>query len=380
MVRADILVRGGTIVDPARGFSGQGDILIRGSRIIEAGAGEEIRADEIIDATGCLVTPGLIDNHAHVYYGGTAVGCEPEATLLPMGVTTVLDAGSTGVETCEAFFRSVASHSRMRVFCSLNVSSEGQTTTLHSEDLNPAAYDRARLGYFLEKYPHIVKGLKVRCTIELVGEYGIAVLGGALEVAQALGTTLTVHTTNPPCDMGDLAMMLRPGDTLCHLYHGRGNTILDAGGHVKEKVRQARRKGVVFDTADGRFNHSYPVIRAALADGFAPDIISSDLTIPSAFSDVVFGLPMVMSKHLELGLPLGEVVRATTATPAATLGLADKIGTLTPGAIADVAVFMLKDKQRRLRNPLGETLVLSKLLVPQMTILDGRVVFRQVDF
>lgn len=380
MVRADILIRGGTVVDPARGLQGPGEVLIRGDKVIAAAPGEPVQAEVTIDATGCLVMPGLIDNHTHISFGSTALACQPEPTLLPMGVTTTNDAGSTGVETCEAFIRSVVHQSRMRIFCTLNVSSEGQTTRLHMEDLNPEFYDRDRLGYFLGKYPNIVKGLKLRSGAELVGKYGMTALTRSLEIADSLGCPLTVHPTNPPCDMGDLVAMLRPGDTLCHPFHGRGDTIIDANGRVKAKVREARRRGVLFDTADGRRNHSYAVIKAALADDFPPDILSTDLVNISAFGDIVFGLPVLMSKYLAFGMPLSEVVRACTVTPAAGLGLAGKIGTLVPGASADVAIFKLKDKERRLNNLLNETVVVPKLLVPQMTILDGNVVFRQVDF
>jgi predicted amidohydrolase len=380
MTRADILIRGGTVVDPARGLLGQGDVFIRGDKIIELAAGEEARAEEIVDATGCLVTPGLIDNHTHIFYGGSASGYPPEATLLPMGVTTAIDAGSTGVDTCEAFIRSVVPQSRLRIFCLLNVSSEGLTTHLHTEDLDPEHFDSERLAYFLGKFPDVIKGLKVRSQTELVGRFGMTALARALEIADALRCPLTVHTTNPPCDMGDLALMMRPGDTVCHVFHGKGNTIIDASRHVKGKVREARGKGVLFDTANGRNNHSYPVTKAAVADGFLPDIISTDMINASAFGNIVFGLPFVMSQYLALGVPLLELVRACTATPAATLDLAGKIGTLAPGATADVAVFMVRRKERRVRNLLDESMVLPELLVPQMTILDGRIVFRQVDF
>ncbi len=380
MAHVDILIRGGTVVDPKREFLGQADVLVRGDKIIEMSPGEEVQAEKIIDATGCLVLPGLIDNHAHVFYGGMALGCDPDATLLPMGVTTVVDPGSAGVDTAEAFLRSVIHQSRMKIFCTLNVSSEGMTTRLHSENLNPKLYDRGRLGYFLEKYPHVIKGLKIRCGEELVGEYGITALTGALETAASLGASLTVHVTNPPCELGDLAHMLRRGDILCHLYHGIGNTIIDEGGHVKEKIRRARRNGVVFDTADGRRNHSQAITRQALADGFLPDMISTDLVNTTAFGDMVFGLPVTLSKYLALGTPLLEVVRACTVTPAAWLGCADKLGSLTPGTTADIAIFKLVTRDRTLPNALGESMIVPKQFVPQMTILDGQVVFRQVDF
>ncbi len=380
MAHVDILIRGGTVVDPSRDLHAQADVLIRNDRIVEFSPQEDVQAATIVDATGCLVLPGLIDNHAHIFYGGTAVGCDPDVTLLPMGVTTVVDPGSAGVDTAEAFLRSVIRQSRMKIFCTLNVSSEGMTTRLHSENLNPKFYNRDRLGYFLRKDPDVIKGLKIRCGAELVGEFGIGALSAALEVAASLGAPLTVHVTNPPCELGDLALMLRRGDILCHVYHGIGNTIIDENGRVKEKMRQARRTGVMFDTADARKNHSLAVTRLALADDFLPDIISTDLVEASVFQDMVFGLPVMMSKYLALGMPLLEVVRACTATPAALLGLAGTLGTLAPGATADVAIVKLVTKDRTMPNALGESMVIQKLFVPQMTILDGQVVFQQADF
>jgi dihydroorotase len=134
------------------------------------------------------------------------------------------------------------------------------------------------------------------------------------------------------------------------------------------------------DTADGRRNNSHAVAQAAIANGFRPDIISTDLTSANVFGDMVFGLPVMMAKYLAFGLPLAEVIRAVTATPAAALGLPGKIGTLAPGAAADVAILKVKDENRTLRNGQGEADVLPKQFVPQLTILDGQVVFRQADF
>jgi len=137
---------------------------------------------------------------------------------------------------------------------------------------------------------------------------------------------------------------------------------------------------VIFDTADARVHHSFPIIRAALAEGFCPDVISTDLTRASLFGNMVFGLPAVMSKYLSLGLGLPEVVKACTATPAGLIGMGGKLGTLAPGALADVAIFELSDKSFFYRNRLGETFRGNKLLIPKMTVLNGKIMFRQIDF
>jgi predicted amidohydrolase len=379
MFDVDLLIRGGTIIDPERGGEGPGDLAIRGDKIVACPPGETCRAVRTVDATGCLVTPGLIDHHAHVFGGGTALSIQPDL-LLPMGVTTVVDAGSAGTDAFGVFLRAIVQTARIRVLCQLNLSSAGQITEAHPECLDPKHFQPQRIAALVAKYPNLIRGLKIRCGAEVVGEFGLGALTAALEVAGSVGLPLTVHTTNPPCDMGELAAMLRTGDVFCHCFHGKGNTLVGADGRVKPQVRGARSRGVLFDTADARTNHSYPVIAAALADGFKPDIISTDITNSSLFGNMVFGLPVVLSRYLQHGLSLADVIRAATATPARALGLAGTLGTLVPGAQADVAVFALRTRDIRLTNLAGEEMTVSRHLVPQMTVSDGEVVFRQVDF
>ncbi|MDR3531391.1 MAG: amidohydrolase family protein [Rhodopila sp.] len=379
MVEVDLLIRSGTIVDPARNVEAPGDVVILGNRIVVPPDGAVVRAARVIEAEGCLVTPGLIDHHAHVFGGGTALSVLPDL-MLPMGVTTVVDAGSSGIDAFEVFRRVSVEGSRVRVLCQLNVSSAGQITEAHPESLDPAHFERRRIAALAARYPELIRGLKIRCGAEVVGRFGLEPLRAALEVAEEVGLPLVVHTTNPPCDMDELAAMLRPGDVLCHCFHGKGSTMINAEGHAKPKVREARARGVLFDTADARTNHSYPVIRAALADGFRPDIISTDLTISSLFGNMVFGLPVVLSRYLEHGMTLAEVVGAATAAPARALGLGGTLGTLGEGAAADVAVFALRERAIRMTNLAGEEMTVRHHLVPQMTVSGGEIVYRQVDF
>lgn len=379
MFEVDLLIRGGTIVDPARGIEAVGDVAVRGGRMTALPGGEEVRAARIVEAEGCFVTPGLIDHHTHVFGGGTALSVLPDV-MLPMGVTTVVDAGGAGTDAFEMFRRVSVEASRIRVLCQLNLSSAGQITEAHPECLDPRHFQRARLAQLAARHPGLIRGLKIRCGAEVVGVFGLEPLRVALDVAGELGLPLVVHTTNPPCDMGELAGMLRPGDVFCHCFHGRGNTAIDVDGHVKPQLREAQVRGVLFDTADARTNHTYQVIRAALADGFLPDIISTDITTGSLFTNMVFGLPVVLSRYLEHGMALADVVRAATATPAQALGLSGTIGTLAPGAQADIAVFALRKRDIRMTNLAGEEMTVRRQLVPQMTVSGGEIVFRQVDF
>ncbi|SDE89145.1 metallo-dependent hydrolase [Sporomusa acidovorans] len=376
----NLLIKGGTVIDPARNFVGKSDVLIQENQFVEITPDVPVEVEEVINAAGYLVTPGLIDNHTHIFYGATESGFVPDVALLPMGVTTAVDAGSSGTSNCHTFMRTVVNQSQMRIFCTLNVSPAGQVTERYPENLDPRNYDLGMLKELFAQYNSQVTGLKIRCGEEVVKEFGLDTLKAAVNLAEALECRLTVHTTNPPGNITEIASQMRPGDIFCHCYHGKGSTIIDAEGKVKRGIWEARRRGVLFDTADARVNHSYPVIQAALAEKFAPDIISTDLTQASLFGNMVFGLPAVMSRYLSLGVELPAVIKACTSTPAEINGMKGRLGTLAPGAIADVAIFQLTDKEFLFKNRLGETFSGNKLLVPKLTILNGKIVFRQIDF
>ena len=377
--RGNLILRGGLVLDPARDFRGERDVLIAGNGFIDLAPGETAEADEVVDASGCLVMPGLIDHHTHCFFAGSELGFVPD-TLLQMGVTAMVDQGSSGIANCDAFVRLVADPSQTRVFSSIHVAATGLITERHAENLDPQTFSLDALKDVFRRHPGRIVGLKVRMGEELVGDFGLEPLRAALVFAEQIGCRVTVHVSNPPGDLVNLIALLRRGDVVCHCYHGRGSTILDANGKVRSEVRAARARGVIFDTADARVHHSYPVIAAALADGFPPDVISTDLTRASLFGHMVFGLPAVMSKYLSMGLGLTEVVKACTAAPAELIGQRGRLGTLAPGALADVAIFKLVKKPFRFKNRLGESYETNQLLVPQMTILDGKIAFRQIDF
>jgi len=380
-VKADLKITRGTIIDPGRGLNAPGDVLIRGSAIVEAGEGESAEAQTTINAEGCLVLPGLIDFHAHLYGGGTESGVFADSALLPMGVTTAVDAGSCGSANYEGFVRTAAATSQARIFSFINISPEGLIVSRYPEDLNPEHYDEARITELFQRYREQCLGLKVRLSKEIAGDLGSRPLERALQIAGKLGCAVTVHTTNPPVPPEGIAEMLRPGDVYCHMYQGIGETILGADGKVRPKLYDARARGVTFDTANGRKNFSLRVAKAALDQGFLPDIISSDLTRKTLFSDYVFSLPFTMMKFLKLGMPIEKVIAACTAAPAGQIGMQGKLGTLAPGAFADVAIFR-RERKRPLtvRDESGEAITLDDWLIPQMTILGGKIIYRQIDF
>jgi predicted amidohydrolase len=353
--------------------------MTRGDTIVSVTGKPE--ADLVIDASGCLVMPGLIDFHAHMYAGGTEIGVVPDSAFLPQGVTTAVDAGSAGISGYEGFVHSIVARSRVRILSYINVSPSGIPTTRYHEEVNPKYYDLAATKRFLQKNKGQLLGLKIRQSRDIVGELGLEPLRATLKMAESLGCPVVVHTTDPPSSMEDIAALLRRKDVFCHVFHGKGNTIIGPDGKVLPGIREARKRGVIFDAANGRSHFTFKTSRAALADGFPPDVISTDATANTIYEGgYVFGLPFLISKYLYLGMALPEVVAACTATPARLVGLEGKIGTLAPGAVADVAIFRLGQKKVTFVDQQGQKETGDRLLIPQLTLRDGRVAYRQIDF
>jgi len=373
----DICIKGGRIIDPAAGRDEIGTVGIKGNRIVDSGPDNQ--AEYVVDATGCLVVPGLIDFHAHLFNGGSSHGIIPDM-LVSNGVTAVNDAGTTGAANFESFYRSVVVQSAVRIFAGLNLYPMGQPGYGISEDLDPGKYPKKEIKKLIERYPTRIRSVKIRLGEEIVGENGLQYLKGAVSFCEELGLPLVVHASNPPCSAEELAAELRPNDVFCHCFHGKKNPIVDADGRILPGIQKARERGVLFDCCNGRSNFSCAVGREAISQNFYPDFISTDL-IPDYWNQNGFAksLPYIMSKYLTLGMPIYEVIRAVTATPAQWLDL-PQIGTVQSGSLADVAIFRLVDAKADFIDNLGGHIQGNKLLKAQMTILNGQIVFSQIDF
>ena len=377
--KVDTVIKGGKVFSSEKEAFEVKDIYIQGNKIVEAPPSGE--AAKVVDATGYLVFPGLIDYHVHVFPGGSHIGINPDSGLLCQGVTTVFDQGSAGINNFDSFMQDVVYRCQTRVYANIHVSPVGTATLPYmQEPINDTMYDVDATRLLMEKYDQRLLGLKIRQSRPTVGEHGIDPLKETVKMGNELQCPVTVHTTNPPCGCDEMADVLRAGDTYTHVYQGKGHTIIDENGKVRPGIRRARERGVIFDTADGRVHYAFSVIKAALADGFEPDIISTDIVTDSLFERTVFGLPMIITKYVGLGLSLEKVITCCTKTPAKAMQLAGKIGTLAPGAFADVAIFKEKETAYEIVDNFDEKLMCQKLYVPQMTILDGRVVYRSIEF
>jgi len=377
-MKVDLRIKGGRVVDPAQGLDGIRDILVAQGRIVVAAAGEVAEATQEIDARGCIVTPGLIDFHNHIFSSGSDLCVPADAALLPSGVTAAVDAGSAGTANCELFLASTLLQ-KTRVKSFLHVCPTGLGTTQFHEELKPEAWDRCKMQELFEKHSDFLLGLKVRASKALVGSQGLEPVKQTIEAAAEIGCPVCVHTTDGSTPVEELLAILRPGDIFCHVFHGTGETILQ-DGKVKAAVREARERGVIFDAANGSNHFAFAVAEAALAEGVFPDVISTDLTVKTLFRPPVYSLPYTLAKYLAIGCKLGDVIAAATSTPARLMGMAGKIGTLAPGAYGDIAIFKLVEQQVDFVDTLKQRRQGSQMLLPQMTILGGQIMFRQLSF
>lgn len=375
-----ILITGGHVIDPKIGIDEIRDVFIEGDRIIEDETQKFAKHPFVIDAKGCLVLPGLIDFHAHVFFNGTDNSVPPDIAMLPNCVTTTVDGGTSGTSNYEVFRKNVIVNSIVRIKSFISVSPTGQATDKFSENQDPKYFDEEKMRTLFKKYPNDILGLKVRVSKEIVGELGLDPIKGAIELADKLKCPIAVHTTNPCCDTKELIQLFRKGDIFAHVYHGKGSTIIGDDTHVLPEVVAARKRGVIFDAANGKNHFAFKTAESALADGFAPDIISSDFSNMTLFKQPVLGLPWLMSKYLALGMKLNDIVAACTSTPARLMGMENEIGTLSNGACADVAILKFVDHKCDFKDCFDNICTGKKLLLPQATIRAGRIMFRQMNF
>ncbi len=373
-------IKNGRVYDPARNLDKVCDVYIKGSRIAETPAGEA-GADRVIDAAGCLVLPGLIDFHTHLNRAHSDFGIHPDLMTLPNGITSAVDAGSAGSANFEGFYKDVVCAGEITIKSFVNISPVGVITERHPEEADPAHHDIRKLTYLFERYGSQLLGLKLRMGKNFSKEFGLEPLKKTRELADKLGVPICVHVVEPEQNYEEILAHFNKGDILCHCFQGKGpNTILDGGGKIPAYVRKARERGVIFDGASGRANYAFAVIKKALADGFPPDVISTDVVAETIYDRRVFNLLLTMSAYLAMGMPLMEVIRAVTETPARLMNLAGEIGTLAPGALADVAIFKIREKAFVIPDLMGDQVEAEKLFVPMAAVKAGRIAHARIDF
>lgn len=372
------LIRNGRIYNPIRSELYQGNIAVENGVII---SGLPEKEYETIDAEGCLVTTGLIDYHVHYFHHGTENGVNPDAASFPCGVTTAVDGGSCGAANYEMYRKSVMAFSDVRIFNMLLMGSGGQVTERYPERLEEAYFDIDKIKGLFSRYPQNLKGLKLRLSAGIIGEREAeSALRRTEELAEDLGCNVCVHITDPVMSLEKLAGFLRKGDVICHMYQGKGrDTILGPDGFIYDGILDARKRGVLFDVGNGCNNFDLKVCLRAMEQGFVPDIISSDMNASGFFCQPLHSLPRIMSKFIDLGMALTAVLDAVTICPARQIGR-EELASMEEGSIADIAILKIKDKEVCHRDKGGGVFEGHHIVVPQMMIKGGEIMYCQADF
>ncbi len=377
----DLLIRNGTLIDPAAGLKGERkDIAVQGGRVaavLEPGGSSG--AARVLDVAGSLVVPGLIDLHVHVFSGVTHYGVDVDGTCLARGVTTALDAGSSGALTFPGFRKYVLDVCATRLYALLNVSGIGLVSGAETQpplgELEDLRYcDVPAAVQMIEANRDSILGVKVRLSDFLAagGKNELEALLRAREAAEAVGLPLMVHSPRTSVPMDRLMAEMRPGDILTHCLHGHGaGGILDNDGRVLPVVRRKVDQGLHLDVGHGRGSFTFQVARAAMAQGIVPDTISSDLHTYNLHGPV-FDLVTTIDKFVHIGMELDQAIEKVTAAPARFLGMADQIGTLQPGACADILVLERQAGAFALTDTFGVTETGRMHLEPRTIFRAGR--------
>ncbi|MTI54482.1 metallo-dependent hydrolase [Geosporobacter ferrireducens] len=375
----DIIIKNGRVIDPCNKIDKVADIAVKDGKIAGIGSFGNMEGEKILDAKGCIVTPGLIDYHVHIY-PLTEIGIPAEATCFSSGITTVVDAGSCGCANYE-YYRGFINSSKLRIKCYLNVCSAGLVTGSYHENVNPAYFNRKKIKRLFEKYRGELTSLKVRLSKDVVGDLGIEPLKETIKLAEDIGVNVVVHSTDVPVTMTELVNCLRKGDVVTHAYHNIGHSIIDENGKVYDEIKAARQRGVIFDVANARFHFAFKIADAAIKDGFLPDVISTDLTVKSLYKKPqIFNMMFLLSKYLNMGLSMNEIIERCTSAPARIIGMEGEIGCLSPGSCADIAILKIIEKEELFEDWEGGRMIGKQLLRNMLTVRDGEVVYRDIEF
>lgn len=378
----DIVIKNGRVYDPANRIDTISDVAIDKGKIVEIGR-IDTSGRKNIDATGCIVTPGLIDMHTHLYPFND-FGVPAEATCFPSGVTTAVEAGSAGWSNFE-LNHAFVKFSKLDIKRFVNIGVTGFSTIGMVDEIDIRTLEgkgKEKIRSLYERYPGEISGIKICGSVPFFKKRGRVILEETVKMAEEVGTRVMIHMTDPELPTAMILSMMRRGDIITHMYHNRGSSFLiGTDKKVLSEAWEARKRGVVFDVGNARAHFSFESGIQALSQGFLPDTISTDLTNLGAFNrPVMFSLPFVMSKFVAMGMTVEQVLNCTTVNAANALGLKDGTGTLTVGSRADVAVLKLIHKPTDFYDYQGEMVSGDLLIKPIATIKDGDFVYRDIEF
>jgi dihydroorotase len=368
----DLVLKGGRVIDPAQGIDRVTDVAFSAGRVARIGDG--LSGTDTRDVSGKVVTPGLIDLHTHVYWGGTSLGVAAEPLARSGSVTTFVDAGSAGPGNFHGFRAHVIEPSPVRILPYINLSFPGifafSKAVMVGESQDLRLLDTRECVRVIEENRDLVLGIKVRVGRGTSNELANMPLEMAIEVAEEVGLPVMAHLDYPPPSRQDVLALLRPGDILTHCFRPFPNAPSTADGRVRDEVIAARAKGVIFDIGHGGGSFGFKTARAMLANGFLPDVISSDIHTLS-IDGPAFDLVTTMSKFLALGVDLATVVKLATLNAAKAIRKPE-LGSLETGAVGDASILDLREGDFEYLDVIGEQVVGRQRLLGAGVVIGGK--------
>ncbi len=380
----DIVIKGGHVIDPKNSIDVIMDVAISNGKIMLLSKNIDTKqAAQVVNAKGMYVTPGLIDLHAHVFFGTepdhylsnglTAV--VPDGFTFRVGVTTVADAGGAGWKSFPEFKKNIIDNSQTRVFSFLNIVGEGMRGGAYEQNTNDM--DAKMSALVAKQYKDYVVGFKVA---HYEGAEWVPV-DRAVEAGKLVSMPVMIDFggSNPPLPIEELYMKhLRPGDIYTHTYalldgNVRETVVDEAAGKVKPFIWDAKKRGIIFDVGYGGASFNFTQAIPAIKEGFYPNTISTDLHTGSMNASMKNQLD-VMSKFLLMGMPLNEVIKASTWAPAQVLKH-EELGNISLGAIADVAILDLRQGNFGFYDKTGYKVEGKQKFECEMTIKGGKIVY-----
>ncbi|HEY1501860.1 MAG TPA: amidohydrolase family protein [Acidobacteriaceae bacterium] len=379
----DLLIKGGRVVDPAQRTNALMDVAVKDGKILEVAVDiPESRAKRVFSAKDRLVTPGLIDIHVHAYDGVTAC-MNADHYCMPRGTTTCVDAGSMGYLFTERFVEDIVRNRATRVYALVHIAALGAVTGLDYVQDNLDWVDPEPAAEAANAYKPAIVGIKVHLQASKSRhpkELELEFTRRGIAAAEASHLPLMAHLNDTYYPLGEHLKLMRKGDVFTHCFNDFPTTrIIDANGHILPEVRDARDRGIIFDTAIG---HGHPHFRFNVAEkclqqGFLPDTISTDLNDEHA-TEYVFDLPTTVSKFMALGMDLNTVLERVTVNPTRVFDYGVKLGTLSHGSEADIGIFALNEGQYDFVDGGGTKRTGHQMFVNKAVVCRGKLYVNQV--
>jgi dihydroorotase len=372
----DLLIQGGKVIDPSQDMEGELDVAVQAGKVASVAPGiSEAQAREVIRAQGKIVTPGLIDLHTHVFPYVGPYGIEPDPYFVRRGVTSVIDAGTSGAFTFPAFRRFIIERATTRIRALLHVVSIGMVagSTPNMGELEDLRYCDPKLAAEAAgKNRDLIVGFKIRFSKQYTGPNDLEGMRRARSAADEADLPLMVHIGGSYSPLKEFLGLMKKGDVVTHSFNSHPNGLLNGSGKVAPEVLEARERGVLFDVGHGAGSFSFDVMEKCLEQGFLPDTISSDL-YSANINGPVYDLLTTLSKFLLLGLSLRDVIARATINSSRVFNFGASIGTLKPGAEADVTVLELKEGEFTFTDSDGKSRAGRSKLEAATTVRGGKV-------